>query len=82
MRRFNAMLKMYDLSNYDSYKVEVGDIKGKKAFHIVVECYNNNVEIVIFKTVLYINRVKCNVFSRTFISAMFNEFNMFYNLTK
>lgn len=82
MRRFNAMLKMYELSNYDSYKVEVGDIKGKNAFHIVVECDNNNVEIVIFKTVLYINRVKCNVFSRTFISAMFNELNMFYNLTK
>lgn len=82
MRRFNDILKMYDLSNYDSYKVEVGDIKGKKAFHIVLQCDNVNVEILIFKTVLYINRVKCNVFSRTFISAMFNEFKMFYNLTR
>lgn len=82
MRRFNAMLKMYDLSNYDSYKVEVGDIKGKKAFHIVIYSDNVNVEFDIFKTDLYINSVKCNVFSRTFISAMFNEFNMFYNLTK
>lgn len=82
MRKFNAMLKMYDMYDFQSYSVQMENKYGNNVFHIVVEKDNKKFDIFLYKTVLYINNIKCLIFSKLFITAMYNEFIVFYKLTK
>lgn len=82
MKKFNAMLKMYDMYDFQSYSVQMENKNGRDVFHIVVEKDNKKFDVVLYKTVLYINNIKCLIFSKLFITAMFYEFIVFYKLSK
>lgn len=42
MTKFNAMLKMYDMYDFQSYSIQMENKHGKNVFHIVVEKDDKN----------------------------------------
>ena len=85
MRRLEAIIRMYDVTDWAWYDLNERTLKGNKCFDITFnfetmhECSFN---LTVFKSVLYINDVKCTVFSKSFIKSLFYEIGNFMKATK
>lgn len=85
MKRLEALLKMYDVNNWSCYDLIEKTEKGNKFYNLTFSFaskYETTFEINIFKSTLYINGVKCTVFSKSFIKNLYYEIDNFMNLTK
>lgn len=85
MRRLDAMLRLYDVTDWSWYDVNEGSLKGNKCYNITFSFaskYERTFEITVFKTTLYISGVKSTVFSKSFIKGLYCEIDNFFKVTK
>lgn len=85
MKRLEALLRMYDVDDWSWYDLNEKNEKSNKYYNLIfyfASRYECSFELNIFKSTLYINGVKCTVFSKSFIKNLYYEIDSFINLTK